>query len=378
MDSVAHGRTREPDADLSRDQVTVATPRKAQLTRAAQLETMLFMRLAREWDLRFETMYLTGALSKWYSSVGNEGTTVPAGTVLEQGDALFTLHRDSGAILRYYLDAEALFPGLLEEVGFPARRKLQEDSHELLYRLSCQMLGKADGFSGGVERSYHYGYLNPPHGALHVGMISHLGSMIPVATGAALAFQQQGTDRIAINFIGEGATSTGDFHEGLNLAAVRKLPFILIIENNQWAFSTPKHQQYASKDLACRAEGYGMPGFRVNGNDPEAMLDVLDFAVTRARRGEGPTLIEAEVGRLRGHSQGDDSFKQVPADMVAKYQREEPIATYEARLLDDGVCDRAFLDELQTRCKSLLIETIDRAVACGDPDPSRPRAIHAD
>lgn len=376
MGSLAEGKTQEPETDLPGEMVIA--PRRARLSKAAQLETMFFMRLAREWDLRFETMYLTGALSKWYSSVGNEAITVPAGTVLEQGDALLTLHRDSGAILRYYLDAETLFPGFLSEPGFPQRRALQEDSHDLLYRLSCQMLGKAEGFSAGVERSYHYGLLNPPHGALHIGMISHLGSMIPVAAGVALAFQQQQTDRIAINFIGEGATSTGDFHEGLNMAAVRKLPFILVIENNQFAFSTPKNQQYASQDLACRAEGYGIPGHRVNGNDPIAMLEVLDEAVTRARRGEGPTLIEAEVGRLRGHSQGDDSFKQVPAEDVERFQREEPIANFEQRLIRAGVCDRALLDEMQFRCKSLLIETIDRAMASPDPDPEQKRAIYAD
>ncbi len=349
----------------------------SELSRAAKLELHLFLRLAREWDLRFETMYLTGALSKWYSSVGNEGITVPAATILERGDALLTLHRDSGAILRYYLDAETLFPGLLERPGFPERVAPQGDSEELLYRLSCQMLGKKDGFSNGVERSYHYGYIDEAVGHIHVGMISHLGSMVPVAAGTALALKQRDSDRIAINFIGEGATSTGDFHEGLNMAAVLKLPLILIIENNHYAFSTPTHQQYACEDLARRADGYGIPGHRVNGNDPEAMLRILREAEGRARRGEGPTLIEATVGRLRGHSQGDDSFKEVPPDLVDQFKREEPLVTYEEQLIREGVASREYFAEVATRAKERLIQTIDRAVAAQDPDPSEPRGVYA-
>ncbi|MEM7263077.1 MAG: thiamine pyrophosphate-dependent dehydrogenase E1 component subunit alpha [Planctomycetota bacterium] len=348
------------------------------LSRAQQLEMHLFMRLAREWDLRFETMYLTGALSKWYSSVGNEGFTVPAATALERGDALLTLHRDSGAILRYYLDAESVFPGLLEKPGFVDREAPGGDSMDRLYRLACQMLGKQDGFSGGVERSYHYGHVEEDEGLLHIGMISHLGSMIPVATGAALAMKQNGSDRVAINFIGDGATSTGDFHEALNMASVMKLPFILVIENNHFAFSTPTHQQFACERLADRAQGYGIPGFQLNGNDPEAMYAAFQEAVARARRGDGPTLIEAVVGRLRGHSQGDDSFQQVPPELVERYKQEEPIVTYEARLLEEGVCDQAYLDEVQSRTKSLLIEVIDRAMAAPDPDPSIPRPVYAE
>ncbi|MCA8959075.1 MAG: thiamine pyrophosphate-dependent dehydrogenase E1 component subunit alpha [Planctomycetes bacterium] len=359
-----------------RVEASAAAPSK--LSRAAQLEMHLFLRLAREWDLRFETMYRSGALAKWYSSVGNEGFTVPAATALEAGDALLTLHRDSGAILRTYLDPEALFPGLLTEPGFPDRKRPSVDSHDLLYRLSCQMLGKRDGFSNGIERSYHYGHIDEPNGLIHIGMISHLGAMIPVATGAALALKQRGTDRVAINFIGDGATSTGDFHEALNIASVMKLPFILVIENNQYAFSTPAHQQFACDRLADRAAGYGMPGYQLDGNDPEVMFDAFTEAVARARRGDGPTLIEAMVGRLRGHSQGDDSFKQVPPELVERYQREEPLVTYEARLLERGVCDQAYLDEVAARTKEVLIEIIDRAVACPDPDPSQHRPVYAE
>ncbi len=174
------------------------------------------MRLARDFDSRFESLLLTGRVSKWYSGVGNEAATVAAGLALGPGDALCTLHRDLGAILAVYLDPARAFPG----AGFGEPDGRRPEPAAILRRLACQLLGKGEGFSQGVERSFHYGYLAPDEGILHVGMISHLGSMIPVAAGCAFAFKQRGTDRVALNFIGDGGTSTGDFHEGLNMAAV--------------------------------------------------------------------------------------------------------------------------------------------------------------
>jgi 2-oxoisovalerate dehydrogenase E1 component len=188
------------------------------------------MKLTRDFDSRFEALLLTGRVSKWYSEVGNEATTIPAGLALGSGDALCTLHRDLGAILAVYLDPARAFPGF----GFGPADNRRPAPDSILARLACQLLGKGDGFSQGVERSFHYGYLAPEHGLLHVGMISHLGAMIPVAAGCAFAFRQSKSDRVAVNFIGEGGTSTGDFHEGVNMAAVWKLPLILVIENNRY------------------------------------------------------------------------------------------------------------------------------------------------
>ena len=218
------------------------------------------MKLAREFDARFESMLLTGRISKWYSAIGNEGITVPAGLALEAGDVLCSLHRDVGAILAFYLDPARAFPGF----GFGSPDGRRPEPETLFYRLACQVLGKAPGFSHGIERSYHYGHFDDAAGIAHVGMISHLGAMIPVATGAAFAMKRNGGDRVAINFIGEGGTSTGDFHEGLNLAAVWKLPLVLVIENNRYAFSTPARHQYACLQLSDRGPGYGIPALTVN------------------------------------------------------------------------------------------------------------------
>ena len=322
-----------------------------------------YMKLARELDERFEKLLLTGRISKWYSEVGNEATTVPAGLALEPGDALCTLHRDLGAILAVYLDPGRTFPALAGPIDAD-----RPEPQELLYRLACQLLGRGDGFSQGVERSFHYSYLAPGHGILHVGMISHLGAMIPVAAGCAFAFKRQGKSRVALNFIGDGGTSTGDFHEGLNMAAVWKLPLILVIENNRYAFSTPTRLQYAAESLADRGAGYGIPAESVDGNDPELMAEALARAVARARAGAGPTLIEAMLGRMRGHSQGDDSLKVVPEADRESYSREDPLETYPRRLEREGV-EPGKLAALEARVSELIEEAVGRAL-----DAAAPRA----
>ena len=322
-----------------------------------------FMKLTRDFDSRFEALLLTGRVSKWYSEVGNEATTVPAGLALGPGDALCSLHRDLGAILAVYLDPARAFPGF----GFGEADGRRPDPEHLLHRLACQLLGKGEGFSQGVERSFHYGYLAPEHDILHVGMISHLGSMIPVAAGCAFAFRQAGNDRLAINFIGEGGTSTGDFHEGLNMAAVWKLPLILVIENNRYAFSTPARLQYAAERLSDRGVGYGIAAETVDGNDPDAMAAAFDRAVARARSGGGPTLIEAMLGRMRGHSEGDDSLKVVPPDELSVYRAGDPVPAYARRLEEEGALDAATRERLEKRIAEMVESAISRAIEAPPP-----------
>ncbi len=324
-----------------------------------------FMKLTRDFDARFEALLLTGRVSKWYSEVGNEATTIPAGLALGAGDALCTLHRDLGAILAVYLDPARTFPGL----GFGEPDGRRPDPEGLLLRLACQLLGKGAGFSQGVERSFHYGYVAPEHGILHLGMISHLGSMIPVAAGCAFAFRQRRSDRVAINFIGEGGTSTGDFHEGLNMAAVWKLPLILVIENNGYAFSTPAGQQYAARRLSDRGIGYGIAAETVDGNDPDAMAAALHRAVERARAGQGPTLLEAMLGRMRGHAEGDDSLKVVPAEELAAYRAADPVPAYARRLAAAGVLDGATAERLDARIAELVERAITQAIDAPPPTP---------
>ncbi len=331
-----------------------------------RLARYAFMRLAREFDARFEAMLLTGRVSKWYSAIGNEAVTVAAGLALEPGDVLCSLHRDVGAILGFYLDPARAFPGF----GFGEPDGRRPDPEELFYRLACQMLGRADGFSRGVERSYHYGYFAPEEGILHLGMISHLGAMIPVAAGCAFALKSRGSDRVAINFIGEGGTSTGDFHEGLNLAAVWKLPLVLVVENNRYAFSTPARLQYACLQLSDRGPGYGIAAETVDGNDADSMARALGRAIARARTGQGPSLVEAMVGRLRGHAEGDGSMKVVPESELELYRSQDPVPSYAHRLEVEGAIDGPTRGQLDGRAKELVERAIERALAAAHPDPS--------
>lgn len=332
---------------------------------SARVARYAFMKLTRDLDARFESLLLTGRVSKWYSEVGNEATTVPAGLALEPGDALSTLHRDLGAILAVYLDPARTFPGF----GFGEPDGRRPEPRALLRRLACQLLGRDQGFSRGVERSFHYGYLAPEHGILHLGMISHLGSMIPVAAGCAFAHRQRSSDRVAVTFIGEGGTSTGDFHEGLNMAAVWKLPLIVVIENNLYAFSTPARLQYAARRLSDRGAGYGIAAATVDGNDPDAMSTALALAVARARAGRGPTLIEAMLGRMRGHAEGDGSLKIVPPDELAGYLAADPVPAYARRLEAEGVLDAATRERLDRWAANLVEEAITAALAAPEPLP---------
>ncbi len=334
-----------------------------------RLARYAFMKLARDLDARFESLLLTGRVSKWYSEVGNEATTVPAGLALEGGDALCTLHRDLGAILAVYLDPARTFPGF----GFGEPDGRRPEPGEILGTLACQLLGKGPGFSQGVERSFHYGHLDPAAGILHVGMISHLGSMIPVAAGCAFALKREGRGRVAINFIGEGGTSTGDFHEGLNMAAVWKLPLVLVVENNRYAFSTPAHLQYAARRLSDRGIGYGIAAETVDGNDPDAMAAAYERAVERARAGEGPTLLEAMLGRLRGHSEGDDSLKVVPPEDLAHYRAADPVPGYARRLEEEAILDPATRERLERRIGELVEGAIGGALEAEPPRPETAR-----
>jgi 2-oxoisovalerate dehydrogenase E1 component len=202
-------------------------------------------------------------------------------------------------------------------------------------------------------------------------MISHLGAMIPVAAGCAFALKQSGASTdgygVAVNFIGDGGTSTGDFHEGLNMAAVWKLPLVLVIENNRYAFSTPTHLQFACRQLADRGPGYGVAAVTVDGNDPDAMAAAYDEAFARARSGAGPTLIEAMLGRMRGHAEGDGSLKVVPEDELARYVAADPVPAYGRRLEAEGVLSADLRAAIDKRATELVERSLDRALSAAPP-----------
>src|SRR5437763_3246212 len=228
---------------------------------AGLYRALLVPRLVEEKMLR---LLRQGRLSKWFSGIGQEAIAVGVVTPLSEGDFILPLHRNLGVFTSRGVDLD---------------------------RLLRQLLGREGGFTSGRDRSFHFGVLE--HGI--VGMISHLGAMLPVADGLALAGRLRGGARVVAVFSGDGGTSEGDFHEALNLAAVWRLPVVFVVENNGWGLSTPTSGQYACSDLADRAAGSGMAGAVVDGNDVLAVTAAVAEAADRGRRGDGPTLIEAKA-----------------------------------------------------------------------------------
>ena len=246
-----------------------------------------------------------GQLSKWFSGIGQEAVSVGLTAALRPDDWILPVHRNL-----------AVFTGRGLDLG-------------VLFR---QLLGRAGGYTSGRDRTFHFGTLD--HHV--VGMISHLGAMAPVADGLALAARLRGEPRVAAVLVGDGATSEGDVHEAMNLAAVWKLGVVFVVENNHWGLSTPTSDQYACTDLADRAAGYGMPGHIVDGNDVLAVRAALAGAAERARAGRGPTLVECKTFRMRGHEEASGN-DYVPAEELAAWVARDPIQRFESRLDVEGV-----------------------------------------
>jgi 2-oxoisovalerate dehydrogenase E1 component len=276
-----------------------------------------------------------GRLSKWFSGIGQEAIATGVVTALEPRDFILPMHRNLGVFTGRDLDLPQLFR---------------------------QLLGREGGFTKGRDRTFHFGRLEKGI----VGMISHLGAMLPVACGMGLAAKLRGAGRVAAAFTGDGATSEGDFHEALNLAAVWKLPVLFLVENNQYGLSTPVAEQYACRQLADRGIGYGMPGTVVDGNDLLAVHRAVRRAAAEARRGEGPSLLEFETFRVRGHEEASGT-EYVPKVIREEWERKDPVARYEAFLLDRGVFQEADLEAIRAAYKARIDALVDEALAAPEP-----------
>ena len=255
-----------------------------------------------------------GRISKWFSGIGQEGISVGMTQAIRTGDYILPLHRNLG-----------VFTG----------REMPLD------RLFRQWQGKADGYTNGRDRSFHFGA--PGHRV--IGMISHLGAMLGVADGIALASNLDKEETIAVVFSGDGGASEGDFHEAINVAAVWELPVIFLIENNGYGLSTPSRDQFRFKQFIDKAIGYGMSGQRVDGNDFAAVFSVLSEAVARARAGSGPSLIEAHTYRMQAHTNADDDTRYREREEVQSWICRDPLTRLQSHLREAGVLD----DEAEER-----------------------------
>lgn len=227
-----------------------------------------------------------------------------------------------------------------------------------------QWLARADGPTRGRDGNVHFG--NPAHGVY--AMISHLGAMLPVVVGGVLARRFKGEDTVGFGFIGDGGTSTGDFHEAVNFAAVREAPVIFVIENNQYAYSTPTRDQYRCEHLVDKAIGYGLEGFRRDGNDAVGLLLFFRDLVADLRAKPRPVLVECDTLRMRGHGEHDDS-SYVPKELLAEYAARDPIKVAREKLAAHGLLAPAEQDALERAVAAEVDEAYQRALQDAPPDP---------
>jgi TPP-dependent pyruvate/acetoin dehydrogenase alpha subunit len=289
------------------------------LTREQHLDLYYFMRLNRELEEQMARLFRQNKiLGGLYSSFGQEAISVGTAYALGPGDWIAPMIRNIGALLVR---------------GFKPRDVLTQH----MARHTSPTLGK-DGTS-------HFGDLKSRH---VVSPISMLGDLIPVMTGIAMAGRYLGQKIVTMTWIGDGGTSTGAFHEGLNLAAVQKASLVLIVENNQWAFATPVERQVPLRDLADRAKAYGMESAIVDGNDVVAVERTTREAVAHARAGHGPVLIEAKTMRMRGHAQ-HDSAEYIPKELIESWKKRDPLDRFEQFLHKNKFWDAKTKKEIDAR-----------------------------
>ncbi len=308
------------------------------LTRDQQHELFYWMQLTRILDENMVALWKQGrGMGGTFSQRGHEAISVGAGYALAADDVVAPMHRDLGCYLLRGLTPARIFGNLL---------------------------GRAGGVSAGRDANLH-GMGDMALGL--VGFISHLPHSLPVALGMAMNFTYRSQPCVAMTFTGDGASSAGLFHESLNLAAVFHAPLVIIVENNQYAYSTPLQQQMKLPDIACRAAGYGIPGETVDGNDVEAVYAVTSKAVERARSGGGPTLIEAKTMRMLGHAI-HDGFEYVPRELLAQWEARDPLRLYAEKLLHTAAADEEELAALRVRCEEEIAAAIALAEAGPLPD----------
>ena len=311
----------------------------AALTGEQKLEMFYWMVLARTFDEGMVSLWKQGrGLGGTFSQRGHEAVSVGSAYALKPEDIIAPMHRDIGA---YFLR------------GLTPRR------------VFGNLLGKVTGVSGGRDANIHgMGDLS----LNIVGYISHIPMSMPITLGVAMSLKLRNEAKVAMTYVGDGGSNAGLWHETLNMAALYKVPYVLIVENNQYAYSTHVSDQMPIEDIADRASGYNMPGTIVDGNDVEAVYAATCEAVDRARQGGGPSLIEAKTMRMLGHAIHDGA-EYVPRELLAKWEKKDPIARFQGKLLAEGVADMEELDEIRQRAAVEIEDAIEFAESSPYPDP---------
>ena len=326
--------TRVPAGGPSRGRAGPGGPPPGRL-----LELLYYMRLQRAVEDRGVKLYYQGRIpGAYFTGWGHEAIAVGAAAALGPDDLLAPMHRDLAAYIMRGITVGEVFAQFLDREGGPTR---------------------------GRDGNIHMG--DPRRGVLP--FISHMAASVPVAAGMALACRQREEPRVVLTFFGDGATSTGAWHEGVNFAAVFRLPLVLVLENNQYAYSTPLDHQTAARAFVDKAQGYGIAGVAVDGNDVMAVYAASAAAVAQARDGAGPTLIECRTLRVRGHSEAD-KFSYVPKALLDEWAARDPIARFEQQLRASGVLRDENDEAMRTRIAQEVEDGLAWAEASPEPDPA--------
>jgi TPP-dependent pyruvate/acetoin dehydrogenase alpha subunit len=310
------------------------------LTKNQQLELLRYMMMAREFDTAMLRLYRQGkAFGGVYSQLGNEAVSVGSAYALDTAkDVLFPMHRNIGS-------------------HFVFKQHIPQLMINHLARQGSQMRG-TDGTGHYADPSLRI-----------YGNVSHLGAMIPVAAGFSFADQLRGIVTVSLTFIGDGGAQVGEVHEALNFIGVHKIPVILIIENNQYAYSTPNHLEFACERLSDRARGYGLHGETIDGTDVELVYQTTKLAVERARKGLGGSIIETITMRMRGHAEHDD-FSYVPKELLAQWSKRDPVENYIATLVARQSITASAVATMREEILRSMIEAIDATLELPWPDAS--------
>ncbi|HMG00534.1 MAG TPA: thiamine pyrophosphate-dependent dehydrogenase E1 component subunit alpha [Gemmatimonadaceae bacterium] len=309
------------------------------LSREQKLELYYYMRLTRSLEERLVNLYRqTKVVGGLFRSLGQEADAVGSAYALDRskGDVLSPLIRNLGSML-----VQGAKPN----------------------EIIKQYMAKGDSPTRGRELNIHYGDLVRGF----IGQISHLGDMVPVMAGVTLSFKMRKENRVGLVYVGDGATSTGAFHEGINFAAVQKCPLVVVVENNGYAYSTPLSKQTAAKQLVDKAIGYGIAGDQADGNDVIATYEVTRRAVDRARAGGGVTLIELITYRRKGHAEHDNQSYVPPGEIDRWASENDPVDRYVKRLLAEGF-DHAELKAIDAKVTLEIDNATDEAEASPMPD----------
>lgn len=310
-----------------------------QLTHQQHLDLLYYMKLTRTLEAQLVTLYKEGKIhGGLYSSLGQEAISVGTTYALSKDDVVAPVIRNIASVLIKGYTPKDIF---------------------------CQYLARVDGPTKGKDTTLHFGDME--HGV--VAPISILGPLIPIMAGVALSAKLEKKQRVALTYIGDGGTSTGDFHEGMNFASVHHLPFICVIENNYYAYSTPVHLQANIKDLAERAKAYGIPGMVLDGNDVIAVYEATIHARQLCLEGKGPVLMECKTFRIKGHAEHDDPMKYVPKELFDYWKKRDPIDQYQQFLLDQKIATAKDLESMQGEIDSLLERSRKEALDSPFPPP---------